>query len=702
MWHRKKGYTVAAETPKDDTELLAQIKKRFQAEQSYYSEEYERGREDMDFVDAGEQWPENIREARRREGRPCLTENRTKPFVNQLVNNVRQSQLSINVRPVDSAADIETAKIFSGLIKNIEVCSDASSVYATGAACAIKAGYGYWRITTDYASDDGFDKEAKLIRIPNPFSVYLDSNAQRADGLDAEYGFIFDNMPCDEFKRAYPDASEISFNEIQNEWTNGETITVAEYFYKTYDKKTIVQTADGKIYTKGEEPAGSEIVNKRTIEIPSVKWCKTNGVEILEKTDWEGSYIPIVRVFGDEVYVEQKRKSYSLIHPAKDPQMMYNFWKTANTEVIALQPKAPYIGAVGQFKTMRNQWMMANTQNVPFLEYDPIDANGQPQPAPQRQTPPVSSPAMAQEVMMAAEGIKASLGIYDASLGASSNEKSGRAILARQQQGDNATFHFIDNVARAIRATGTILVDLLPKITRVGQMMRVLQDDQDQKVITAANFTDPAQGFYALGAGKYDVIVDVGPSYASKRQQAVESILEIAKIDPRILQIAPDILFKNLDIPNAQEIAERVKKIMDPALLSEENPMVAQLEQAAQAVQQLQAQLVEMDAALKTKQDNQAFENQYKMEELALKKAELEIKAAETQAKIAQMQAQTGQVSVEVMAEVLSAIDELDKRVTDAGEALDLLITKEEQDELEDMDETSMPEGDTQPPKGVA
>jgi len=374
--------------------------------------------------------------------------------------------------------------------------------------------------------------------------------------------------------------------------------------------------------------------------------------------------------------------------------MMFNFWKTASTEVIALQPKAPFIGAKGQFKSNPRAWQNANRENYPFLEYDMVidPKSGVPAPPPQRQAPPSSTGAQLQEAMAAADGIKASLGMYDASLGNQTNDISGKAIIARQMEGDNATFHFIDNLSTAMKKVGRILIDLIPKVYTERRILRILGEDGTEEMVPinqpyAKNENGDRvplgqgmqmAGVFDLKAGKYDVVVEVGPAYATKRQEAANALIEIARVRPELLDVAGDILIKSLDVPHAQELADRIRATMDPALLGEDLE-AKRLQMMTQGMQQLEQRLAETQAALDAKKNNQAFENQLEAKKLELEAQKTQADIAKTMADIEKIKTETqAQIPAEVMQDLASAITDLNARTIDIEGAFDAFLSAQE------------------------
>lgn len=703
-----------------DSEIIQKAKKRFEESYDYFSEEYQRGKDDVDFLLGDTQWPEAVRAQRDRDGRPCLTENRLLPHVHQVINNIRQSRPAISVNPVDDKADVDTANILKGLIRNIEYTSGADNVYDTAAWNALTSGYGYIRINTKFADYKSFNKEIELLRVLNPFSVIFDKNSKELDGSDAEYAFVYDDIPRELFEEQYPDASPVSFDKgSDNAWNEKDTIRVVEYYYKEYTTKTIYLMPDGSIQEAedGEEPEG--FVDSRETQDCDIKWVKMTSDEILERTEWEGKYIPIIPVYGEEVWQDGKRKSFSLITQAKDAQQRYNYWLTASTEIIALQPKSPYIGLVGQFKTGASKWATANNANHAFIEYDVVyDKSGTPiATPPQRQQPPMGSPAMFQEMMAAADGIKATLGMFNPSLGQESSVKSGKAILAQQAQGDNATFHFVDNLQSSIRHVGRCLVDLIPKVMNKAMIARVLGEDDTPKLVPINQMAIKSgkdyfpigkiekgeQKYIDLNIGRYDVVCSVGASFQTKRQEMITFFQELYRAMPQAAAYTADIFFKNLDVPEADVLAERMKALLPPEVKGDD-PAQAQLQAAAQQIQGMQQAMGQMDSALKQMDDalkqKRAKDDAELQAELAKTQADIEktkAETAKTMAEIAQMQAQGLGITPEMVQEIVRTVSTLEAGLNDTAQAVDLILSQKEMEQATlPPDTTAMQNGEIQ------
>lgn len=609
----------------EDAEILRIARERFRLCEEAEVDIRKEALDDLEFR-AGKQWPDDVKMSRIQDNRPCLVINRMPQVIHQITNDQRQNRPAIKISPVDDNSDPETAKILQGLVRNIEYNSNAEVAYDTGFEGAVTKSFGYWRVITAYKDPMSFEQEILIKRIRNHFSVYLDPNSQEPDGSDANFGFVYENIPIFEFRAEHKE-SKLSSNEwraIGDQapgWVTDSTIRVAEYFYKEFKTIDLVLlsngfTTDKKLFkSEMTDPKTGQpltIVDERKTVIPVVKWCKINGCEILSKTDWPGRWVPIIPVIGDELDINGKRVLESIVRHAKDSQRMYNYWASTETETIALSPKAPYIVAEGQIpKEYEAQWKMANTKNFAFLPYKATTVGGQLAPPPQRNVfePPVQ--AITQARGLAADDIKATTGLYDAALGNKSNEQSGVAITRRNMQSQTSNFHFIDNLSRSIRHTGRIIIDLIPHIYDTPRAERILGENGEEEIVQLNEIfkKDGKDSIINFGLGKYDVTVDTGPSYATKRQEAVASMLDLTKAYPQAAQVAGDLMIRNMDWPGAQEIADRLKKTLPPGLADDKDkkqqpipPEVQQqLQQMGAMIEHMTVQLKEQNDVIKTK-----------------------------------------------------------------------------------------------------
>ena len=670
---------MADKKPADDDALLKQARELFDKCKEAENDNREMALEDIKFAKLGEQWPDKIVAARQKEQRPCLTINKMPAFIRQVVNDARQNKPSIKVRPADSSGDPETAEIINGLIRNIEYTSNADVAYDTAIECAVTGGFGYVRVGLDYAHDDAFEMDLTIERVINPFSVYGDPNSTAADGSDWDVAFIIDRLPKADFKKKYKGKAETDFDssaweDAGTDWIDDETVTVAEWWQREEYDRTIVKLSDGRVFGKDQLESDPDLqlalmAGQIQIEAERVtKSCKVtqiimSGVDILEKNDWPGRYIPIVPVYGDEFAVEGKRYYRSLINQAKDAQRMFNYWRTTSTELVALAPRVPFIGPKGAFDS-DDRWNSANTSSHSYLEYDGPQA-------PMRQPLDVGPAGGAlQEALNAADDMKAIIGMYDASLGARSNETSGKAIMARQREGDVSTFHFIDNLSRAIRALGRILIDLIPHVYDGPRVVRVIGEDgkEDIKHVNQEAEAKDKKGqpivdemgnavmaMHDLTAGKYDLTVTTGPSFTTRREEAAMQITQMIQSYPPAAPILGPQLAKNMDWPGADEIAEKLEKL-DPTNQPQIPPeLQAQMEQGKQMIEQLtqeNAQLKQDQQAEMAKVQQTAQADQAKLQsQMQIKQAEMQMNAEVKRAEM-QMEMQLEREKLEMQREI--------------------------------------------------
>lgn len=600
----------------DKQKLLAEAMNRFRMVEDAENDIRNKGLE-ADRFRVGEQWPTNVKNTRAIESRPCLTFNMMPQFIRQVTNDARMNRPSVKIAPVEDG-DVETAKILEGLVRHIQVASNADVAYDTACDSQVTKGWGYFRLVTDYLKDS-FDQEIFIKRIKNAFSVYYDPSCSEPDYSDAKYCFIVEDCPRDEFKRQYPKAeiSEVNFSstgDSQPDWERGDFVRIAEYFTVEETDDTLCLMPDGALLYKSDLPeeVHASIQKERPAKRRKLMWRKITAMDILEEREWPGEYIPVIPVLGEDIDVDGKRHLTGMVYNAMDAQRQYNYMRTAETEAIALSPKAPFIAAVGQIENFETIWQRANIDTYSVLPYNPINVDGIAVPPPSRNQaePPVQAMVMASQ--QASDDLKKTTGIYDASLGAKSNETSGKAIMARQREGDVANFNYIDNLSRAIRYLGIQLVDLIPKIYDAPRVVRIVGEDQESKTVKinqpSGEKTVDKQGqaierIYDLTTGKYDVVVEVGPSFSTKRQESVDTMTTMAQAYPPLMQIAGDILVKNMDWPQATEVAERLKKMLPPELQDKPEGEAPIPPQAQQQLQQSQQMIEMLTKALHDAQD---------------------------------------------------------------------------------------------------
>ena len=632
---------------------------------------------DMAFY-SGDQWPSGIIEERRRFDRPYLTINRLPQFCHQVMNEQRQARPQIQINPKGGGATVDTATILQGLTRHIEVASDAEIAYDTAFQCQVIGGFGCFRVVTEFADDESMDQEIRIRRILNPCTVYFDPTCQEPDYSDADYAFIVHDLKKEEYQAAYPDSQMAGLSDFRSigdderEWFEGGGIRIAEYFPVEKQTRKLVQLDDGSVVFDDELPEDAVIAVAngdpitRDVQVRRVRWAKINAREILEESQWLGRWIPIIPVLGEELIVSGKRQLSGVVRHAKGSQQQYNYQRTALVEAIALAPKAPWVAEEGQLEGHEEVWETSNRRNWAVLPYKGVtDSSGHALPAPQRNyaEPPIA--AVTQAVAQADNDLKSTTGIYDPSLGAQGPQQSGRAIGLLQKQGGIANFGYIDNLSRAIRHLGRILVDLAPKIyNQPGRVVRIVKPDQTHELVTLNQpfEQNPGSGvikIYDLDVGKYDVTVSVGPGYESKRQEFVASVLQLVQSAPQLAALIMDLVVRNMDWPGANEIADRIKKTLPPQL--QEGEEAPGQQNIPPEVQQKLEQLLQQQAAL-TEQLNQATN--------AVESRRMELESRE---RIAGIQAETQLVIAQLKAESAEGIELLRQEIGSVKHRLELL-----------------------------
>jgi len=605
--------------------------------------------DDIKFVKLLEQWPENVRQQREQDGRPCLTVDQLGSVVRQVVNDSRLNKPQIKVKPVDSKADPKTAEILAGLIRNIEYSSNSDVAYDTAIDYAVTSGRGYFRINAEYATDDTFDQDLVIEPIADPLSVYPDPFSTDATSADWNFCFVVDSISEDDYEKKYRGKDVVSWDALStlgNSWFGDERAVIAEYWKREEIESWAIllstnetvkvekKPADGEVYEEGlpaldpvtgqpvigpegpvwvQEPV--TVVATRPIRSFKVTQYILSGKEILETVEWPGTMIPIIPVYGQDFVVEGRRHFSSLIRPAKDAQRMKNYWRSTTTELVALAPKAPWVGPEKAFNGAdADKWATANSENHAFLSYpDNVTAR------PERQAFSGVPAGALQEALNASDDIKSITGIYDASLGARSNETSGVAINARQREGDVSTFHYIDNLARGIKHAGRILIDLIPHYYSSERVIRVLDPEGEAQSVQIGSPEQAQQAqaaeqqqeaeinrIYALGVGKYDVAVDTGPSFTTQREEFNAFVTELIRALPQYADIFGPFALKSFDAPGVDKLIKEVERRQQLAEQNAGQPTPEQQEK--QAEMQLKAQEGQLKA--QEAQENAALERE--------------------------------------------------------------------------------------------
>ena len=609
-----------------DAALIRKARSRASEGATYWKDNWAAAEDDLNFL-SGDQWPAGIKNEREKDSRPCLVNNVLPTFVDQVLGDQRQNRPAIKVSPVDmiqvqapgtdkpeslkisslsGGKDYELAEVMTGLVKNIEYNCDAETSYDIAFQAALESSMGFLRVRTDYLAEDTFDQDVIIDHIENQFSVTLDPNAREHDYSDMNWAFIHDSMPKDDFEEKYPGkpTDAVTGESVVGEgveWTTQSTVTVSEYFTREPVTKEMALLSDGRAVFMDEiEPVLDELAAKgvtvertRKVKTFKVVWRLITGQDVLEgPVEMACTTIPVVPVWGKCLVIKKKKIFRSIIRHSKDAQSMANYWDSAATESVALAPKAPFIGTEGQVEGYEDAWENANTTNAALLTYVP---QYQGDPGPRREQPASIPAAEITLSMNSGEKIKSTMGMFDASLGQAGNESSGKAIIARQRQGDRGSFAFIDNLSKAI--------EMAMKTYDTERVVRLkFQDETEDYVKLNEQILDEQTNEYItindLNVMKYDVVVTTGPSYSTQRMEAAEAMIQFAQAVPNAAGVIGDLIALNMDWPGADKIAERLKKIVPPNVLTaeEREKLEEDMPEQTEPTPEQQVQLKELEA----------------------------------------------------------------------------------------------------------
>ena len=668
---------------KADKELLKKVRKRFTLMTDADNRNRENAMEDMKFTNVpGAQWDENMK--LERGDRPCYEFNKLRITCKRIINEMRANRPQGKVRGVEDS-DKDTADIYEGLIRNIWNNSDGDTVIDSAAEYQVAGGMGAWRIITKYATDNTFDQDIVIEPIHNPFCLYADPSAKDQLKRDADDWIYTEKISTKAFEEKYGDIEKVDWESTQfdddTEWYDDEDTRVCEYWWKEPVKKEIWQLEDGKVVDSGSDEAAlidqAQIKQRRVIETSKIKMAICSGDAVLEgPTDWAGSKHPFIMVYGEYMIIDGRIEWFGVPRFAKDAQRSYNISRTAISETVAGTPLSSIWATSTQAAGHTSKWAEAHQKNFPFRLYNPDPAA----PGPPVRTGGADVPvALMQLSGMDSEDIKAVTGIQSADMGAPNNATSGRQEIARQQQGQLATFNYPDNMAKGIRRTWEILIDLIPQIYDTERSIRILGGDDAEDFVKINSFeTDPETGeqikVHDLSEGSYDVTITVGPGYATKRQEATEMYMGLTQGNPELMNMAGDLIFKSMDLPYAEEMAERWKTILPPPiqeLLNKDAKIPPEvknmMQQAEQAMQQVQAMGQEVQQAAAEAEKEKSL-NEKDKADLKTMMANIKTEEAKFEAKVANELADLAQKKLTAQ-----------ENVVETGESIEVIRVMSEQ-----------------------
>lgn len=641
-----------------DAQIFAECAERLRIAEQAEGENRNAAVLDLEFED-GQQWPDDLYNLRKVSKRPTLTINHTRTFVRRVVNNMRQQRPRIKVHPVGDGADVDLAQKIGGLIRHIEQRSDGAIAYDVGGESAVKIGWGYWRILSEWIDDNSFEQELKISPIRNPFTVYVDPASTAAAAEDMEWCIISEKMKRSEFERRYPEQNETEWREggpgdVGTDWETKEEIRLAEYFRITKRKDELLKLSDGRsMYAsefKGKREAflaaGVTIArNLRGAEIRrptfrrQIEWYRLNGSTIVERQELPGKWIPVIRCEGNVLDINGQVRRKGMIRDMMDTARMYNYWRTCETEMISLAPRAPWMGTANQFDG-HPEWNDANQKPYSKLTYTPdiIELPGGQAtlvPPPSRVETVAIPAGFTGAAESAAKDLMALAGMpHEPGVDKPGEVVSGVALRRRQAMSDIGHFQYYDNQTRSICHTGRILLDLIPHYYSEERMQRIVGEDGTPEVVSL-NQHDPSIDKIKndMTVGRYDVVMDTGPGYETKRQEGAEQFIDLLRITPVAEIVAKngaDLLFRSIDGPYMEQLADRVMpmnpegldKVMKDLPKQAQNIVSAVMAQSKQKDQKIQ----QLEMQIKFKSD---IEQGWMQTELKKKQMDVDTKAAD-------------------------------------------------------------------------
>lgn len=625
----KKNYVP--EGFEDAEAYLDDMRKTYALDLEFDDDNRKAGLEDKKFV-AGEQWDPLVKE--QRAGLPCLVINSIPQFIAQLVGDWRTNRNAVKVIPSENG-DVEVASIRSDLIRAIETESRASRVYDSAFESMVQCGDGAFRIDVKYADEDVFDQKIEINPIDDPLSVVWDRLSVDPTGRDAKHCFVDDLIPTKEFNERWPecDPSNLNtreFNALQAEgWCEIGAVRVTEHWRMIERKKRLVLFQDGTILHIDTPEELGELVQKHGMPLRSrmspclyAQMHLVTGHKILAGPyEYKMNRLPVIRMSGRVVSIGDKRVRYGLVRFMKDAARLRNFWRSKAAEQLGYAPNAQWMATESAVEGKEDIIRKAHLTRDPLLVFNDEAVFGQ---NVQRVDPPQMQMALLNEAQINTQDMKDVTGIHDASLGIKSNETSGRAIMARQREGDIASLTYYDNGNAAILECGDVVNQLIGQIYDGTRIIRIIGEDESAKLVAVNDPMDPRSP--NLATGKYDVAITTGASYTTRRVEAAEAMMEAVQVFPELMQFAGDLVVKAQDWAGADEISQRLRKVVPPHLLSEKERQEMGQEAGVdpRALMEQQAQIQE--AAAKMEQELMKL----KEENLKLTvKAEIEAKKLE-------------------------------------------------------------------------
>ncbi len=567
----------------DDAQILKDASRRFKQALDAVREDFDECEDIQDFI-SGDQWPVTIKSDREKLGRPCLTLDHLNQYVRHVVNSGLQRRADIRVIPLNDQGDDEVAEILAGMERQIVQTSTAKVAYETGLRHSCQNGFGYWRVKAvpsgcTHPVEGTPLLEIAVRRIADPRMVLFDPFCEYPDGRDGRYCFVLTKMATEDYKDQYnqeeaPQSWHLLEGKETMSWASVDehSCVIAEYYYKM---------ADGTLC-----------------------WAVLSPNKVLAKGIHHGDLLPVLRCVGEEYEKDGKQRRRGMYSPAMDSQRAYNYSVSAFMENCALAPIAPFVAADGQIEQYAEEWKDAHKVPRSVLRYKPVSVGGMQVPPPQRSIPagiPEGWQGMMQNLIM---DTQMTMGLAQPTvLGTGGGSpQTGAAMAEMKAPGDTNTFHFHEHWYQAIEQTGRVIMAMIPTVYTLPQAVKIVGDDgamrtalinpgQEQAVTEAKieGYEKVLGKSYNPCLGKYDVVITLGPSSASKRQETNKMLMTMVNANPQLLSLVGDLLVGSMDLPNADVIAKRMSGAMpSPEQMKELQvklqTMTAQLQEAEQLI----------------------------------------------------------------------------------------------------------------------
>jgi hypothetical protein len=619
-----------------EKEIFEEARDRLQICIASESDNRRRAKEATEFRE-GKQWDDEPSSSVSQD-EPEMTVNLTDALVRRVENNIKQQRPRGKCHPVGDGADIEIAEILNGIGRHIETRSEASVAYDSASTSALDGGWGYFRLIAEFVDRKSFQKDLRILPIRNALSVFMDPSAIMPSGCDQNWCLISVKMSRQEYKRRYPRAenagwADISVGDGAADWEDKESVRLAEYFRLREKAETLflIRGPNGQEFTRyrsemprGEDgklldiaeaqalmaPRGLVIDGERESTKMQVEWFRLNGRKVVERERLPGTYIPIFRVEGNYKNLDGKIIRRGMVESLMGPARMVNYGETAKIKRLGLAPKAPWVAAEGQLDG-HPEWDDANQKTYSVLTYKMvvIETSSGPvvAPPPSRQTPAQIEAGFSEFVQQMRTNLMAVAGMpNEPGMDKQGEVVSGEAMRRRQYLSDQSHFQYYDNLTLAIAQCWRVITEWVPVYySEPGRVQRVIGEDSTPEMVTLNQRVTDDQGVETvkndLTVGRYDVVMETGPGYDTKREEGAESLLSLLAIPPlaeAVVKLGLDLVFRSIDHPYMQELADRVQaanpegleKIME-GLSGRAKSIVQALANEVQALQKQNQQL---------------------------------------------------------------------------------------------------------------